>query len=100
MKRYFLVPLAELKHDPNIGHYHWIDLGSHGPAGQGMAAVVVMDGAKAVPAHWQPLPHMLDATGKITAAHAAALADVGVTAEHGGFKAARALAAIHPMFDP
>jgi hypothetical protein len=132
MKRYFLVPPGLLPHEvrdmPYIGEYHYIDLDSHGAAGAGHRALVMMDDKKAAPAGWLPLPHLLDAQTTLADFSAAAvpapavledgtmgvaaaappvpvavlplLADVGADASHSGYSLAKQLATIHTAFEP
>lgn len=127
MKRYFLVPPGMLPHEvekmPHVGDYHYIDLDSHGAAGQGYRVLVMMDERKTPHPDWQPLPHLLDAQTTLAALPAIApsavaavdgapapalksvaptdlLADVGADAMHTGYSLAKQLAAIHPAFEP
>ena len=102
MKRYFVAALANLPPAVNAGEYHWIDLGSHGAAGAGFAAVVMVDGTRDPDPAWAELPHLLDGTTTIAAnaAQAARLGVVGVTGAMTGFLIAKALASIHPAFKP
>ena len=127
MKRYFIAPSADMagiaagNPDPlSIGEYHYIDLGSHGAAGAGFVALVMMNERKAPPPNWQPLPSVMDAVttiGSLPAVSIAAmgqtvqapalpvtplalLANVGAVATQGGYALAKQLATIHPIFAP
>jgi len=102
MKRYYIVPDAHMPSgELNVGHWHGIDLGSHGPAGAGHHVVVLLDDHVEPPDTWVPLPHLYDArTTMGKHAHRGKLTDVGVTDGHTGYDVANALHKIHPMFRP
>lgn len=99
MKRYFLVPPTSR---PGCsGNYHYIDLGSHGPAGAGHHVAVLLDDHVEAPEAWIPFPHIIDArTTMADHGHHGRFADVGVKPHHTAIEAAAALAKIHPMFRP
>jgi hypothetical protein len=103
MKRYYLVPVADLPIvQQEMGEHHFLDLSSYGDAGVGWLAVVFCDESIPVPADvdWQAMPHLLDATETLDAEAAATLADVVADATHTGYTLAVELATLHPKFAP
>lgn len=108
IKRFYMVPPGALPTEdadtPPAGEYHYIDLDSHGAAGQGHRVLVMMDGGRLPHSKWEALPHLLDAVTTMAhplhAQHLAKLADVGVKAEHRGYELGKQLATIHRMFAP
>lgn len=108
-KRYFMVPPgalpSELAEWPHVGEYHYIDLDSHaGSQGDGFRVLVLVDGSKTAPEHWEELPHVLDGATTLGslehARHLAQLAYLGAKATHGGFTLAKLLAGTHGAFLP
>lgn len=125
MKRFFIAPLSDMQGlaagNPNpldVGEYHYIDLGSHGSAGTGFVAVVMMNERKAPMASWQALPSLLDAVTTLASVPSPApavgaqqpaapaktpvalMADVGAQTTHTGYTLAQQLATINPLFTP
>lgn len=104
MKRFFLVP-DSLMPAPGqtLGEWHGIDLGTHGAAGAGHHAVVLVDPHIEAPSGWEPLPSLLEASTTLQKhgrGHHLKLADVGGTGAHTALDVARKLHAIHPHFRP
>ena len=104
MKRYFLVADANMPAlGALMGEWHSIDLGSHGAAGAGHHAVVMLDPTVDPPASWVELPELVDARTTLEnhgrRGHAK-LADVGVVGTHTTLDVARKLAEKHRAFRP
>lgn len=98
MKRYFITNKQPLT-DPSapgycLSPYHYIDL-----PGGGHVVVMEWDHCDPEPA-WTELPHLLEAGATLQAAHATALAPLGISPTDSPYAIAKKLGAIHSKFRP
>lgn len=99
MIRYFVVPDAHMPGSgDSVGHWHALDLASHGTAGAGYHVVVLMDDFVPVPTGWIAFPRLVDPTTTVTDVGLHAwLVDIGIASTATMYEAAQPLGAIHPM---
>ena len=100
MKRYFLVHASDMpKAGAQMGHWHHIDVGSHGPAGVDHHIVVLLDTHIDAPPAWRQMPRVTDAKTPISdrVPHHL-LGDLGVRGEHTTAEVVDVLERVHPMF--
>jgi hypothetical protein len=100
MKRYFLVPDEAMPTvEVDVGHWHYIDLASHGPSGNKWNLVCLVDGHVRSLAGWIAFPPLFDAktTLEVSAVPQDALADIGLTGDHTSLEAVIILGEINPM---
>lgn len=100
MNRYFAVRDEDMPTPACcFGHYHFVDLASHGPAGDKWNLVCLLDNHIRPHPNWIAFPPIYDA--KTTLAASAVphetLADIGLTGEENCLEAVMALGEIHPM---
>ena len=104
MKKYYVVPVESMPPEMHVGEYHYIDLESHGVAGAGYHALVVVNPTGPVPESWHELPHLLDPETTLAhpkhVRHLELLANVGVKDAHTGYALAKHLSTIHVAFKP
>lgn len=100
MKRYFLAR-DEFMPSPGdlLGHYHFIELTSHGPAGEEWNLICLHDNHVKAPENWIAFPLIYDATTTLAASAVPheALADIGLTGTETTLQAVLLLGEIHPM---
>ena len=105
MKRYFIVSTANVAAEAlALGVWHSIDIGSHDEVHAGKHFVVLEDAPGEPPDSWHELPHLLDAVSRTSdeehARHASALKAVRAPEGATGYRLAKHLATIHPLFKP
>jgi hypothetical protein len=100
MKRYFLVADADMPAvEIDVGHWHYIDLASHGPAGNKWNLACLFDNHVQAPSGWLPFPPLYDAktTLDVSAVPQSALADIGINGDHTCLEAVVLLGEINPL---
>jgi hypothetical protein len=100
MNRYYLVKHEHLPLlDENMGHFHWIDLQSHGEAGAGYALLSLQDSHIQPKSEWIPFPNLYNARTTLEASKIPheVLADIGLTGEMTTAEAVEVLGEIHPL---
>ena len=99
MKRFFLVHASEMPDlDAILGTCHYIDIGSHGPAGADHHMVVLIDNHVEAPAGWVQLPRITDAKTPIKdRVNHELLADLGLTGDETTAEVVDVLEKIHPL---
>ena len=100
MNRYFLVRQKDMPklEDTEFGHYHYISLGSHGPAGKGWNLLCLNDAHCAPRANWVKFPPLYDSKTTLEASNVPhkALKDIGLTGVETTMEAVGLLGEIHP----
>jgi hypothetical protein len=100
MKRYFMV---RDEHMPapadHYGHYHYIDLASHGPAGSNWNLMCLLDSHIQPHPQWIRFPPIFDARTTLLASAVPqeCLADLGLTGDETTIEAVVRLGEINPL---
>lgn len=101
MKRYYLVHDDHLPtlEDTEFGHYHFIALDSHGPAGVNWNLLALLDSHVQAHADWIALPPIYDAktTLEASAVPHETLADIGLTGAETCLEAVVRFGEINPL---
>lgn len=100
MKRYFLVHDDHMpKAEDDFGHFHYIELNSHGSAGENWNLMCLMDTYVSAPKEWIGFPPIYDSrtTLEASAVPHEALADIGLTGAETTIEAVVALSGISPL---
>lgn len=99
MNCYYMVRDADLPTiEQNFGRFHYIDLASHGPAGDKWNLLVLEDNHVNPAPAWIALPSLLDAktTLRASAIPDECLADIGLTGEETTLEAVQVMGEIFP----
>ena len=103
MKRYFLVADADMPTiKENFGQHAYIDLASHGPAGDKWNLMCLFDAHIVPKPEWHAFPSLIDAktTLEQSAIPHECLADIGLTGSETALEAAVQCGAISPLLHP
>lgn len=101
MKRYYMVHddnLPTIKEMSALGTYHYLDLVTHGPAGDKWNLFCIIDDEVVVKPSWVPFPPLFDTktTLRQSKVDETLLADVGLTGEETCMEAVMLLGEIMP----
>lgn len=103
MKRYFLSHDDDMPQPgDNYGVYHFIELGSHGPAGASWNLIVLADNHVVPNPLWQAFPSLYDSKTTLAQSQVAesTLADLGLTGSETAIEAVTIFGGIHPGMTP
>lgn len=101
MKRYFVTPNDQMpKEDEPMGHFHYIELDSHGNSGTGWKLVCLCDDHVIAPKSWKALPPLFDSKTTISNSKVpnGLLKKIGLTGNETTMEAIAFFEAIHPSF--
>lgn len=99
MKRYYLSHTSCM--GAVYGHWHYIDLASHHPAGNNYHLIVLLDDHVDPHPGWTEMPHIVDARTTMAGhGHHAKIAALGVKPNHTMIEAMQEVAKIHKQFKP
>lgn len=100
MKRYYMVRDEHLPtiEETQFGHYHYIDLASHGTAGDKWNLLCLVDSHVDPRADWLPFPPLYDAKTTLEQSPILqeCLADIGLTGQETCIEAVVKLGEINP----
>lgn len=99
MKRYFIAQTDDMPtvEDNAYGHYHYIELCTHGDAGENHNLICLEDRVAVPHTNWIALPPLLDQSTKISMVlDHTLLTDIGLTGEETTLQVALLVGEIHP----
>lgn len=105
MKRYFLShdkDMPTLKEYAVMGRLSYIDLASHGPAGDNWNVICFEDEHAVPKPEWQPFPTLVDSKTTLIESEVSQefLADLGLTGEETALETANKFGIISPVMKP